>query len=106
MDTRLIKRVVKTVYPDWKILKVTEYYVLFDNTESPEPIKQCIFAIADECKLWAKLQGKDIWSGPEDDYYIALVNPDFRGGEEYYETEYAEPEAVIKACDWIIKKSK
>ena len=61
-----------------------------------------IYELAHKCKEWAKDYNYDIWSGWDTDYYVAKVNPDFDDCCDWTEYCNTEPEAIFKACQWIL----
>ena len=69
-----------------------------------------IYELAHECKEWAENKNHIIYShidrchSPARQVGVATIgNQVFRG---YYGTNESEPEAVLKACEWILENEK
>ena len=65
-----------------------------------------IYELAHKCKEWAKSKDYYILSGYDDtNIPVSLINHHYGEGgcscDEYFETN-TEPEAIFKACDYII----
>ena len=80
--------------------------IVVDNNYSPIYIN--IYELAHKCKEWALNQDNcfSIVSGKVPNNYFCVVQYSFQwlgkdGYEEYF-TEDTEPEAIFKACQWIL----
>ena len=89
--------------------KGTVYRYLYGNEEIRF---MSIYEFAFKCKEWAFLQGYELRSGrdidvKEDLCYFCEYKQERQ--LDYYDGDYflakSEPEAIIKACNWILERS-
>lgn len=77
-----------------------------DNSDFEPDFKFNIYELAHKCKEWAKSKGYYILSGyDESSIPEAIINHTYSGAgcycEESLEAE-TEPEAIFKACQWVL----
>jgi len=68
-----------------------------------------IYELAHKCKEWANGNGADITSTNRQGIYsnkaLALVDVDWRPDEREIVEATTEPEAIFKACEWILQQT-
>ena len=85
-----------------------DYTCCKDKDIGYEDISINIYEFAFKCKEWAKSKDYYILSGYDDtNIPVSLINHHYGEGgcscDKYFETN-TEPEAVFKACQWILEQ--
>jgi hypothetical protein len=63
-----------------------------------------IHELAHKCKEWAYENSYTVWSGL---YCFAYVQKHYNEGEELFSCKAdTEPEAIFKACEWILENKE
>ncbi len=67
-----------------------------------------IYELQHLCKVWAKEQGYNVFSGMrvKSDAYCEVFYRWSEVDESWEFEEDTEPEVVFKACEWILKRRK
>ena len=111
ISKELLSKVIGISNLDYE-LSINKKELHYGNAESKISEFINIYELAHKCKQWALDNGYYLRAEQGINYYdnlqwVAYLNRDMDDGADYIEHwNNTEPEAIFKACEWILKQTK
>jgi len=99
ISKELLSEVLNLNITNVQVISITAFYIYEDENEIEFEDKLNIYYLAHKCKEWAAPQGYNVSSN------LVTTMITSNGYREMFDAD-TEPEAIFKACQWILDNIK